>query len=49
MSTMDANDGTPGSLGNPDKGIYEPHFIVLEDGGLAPRIYIYVVILERCF
>jgi len=35
MSTIDANEGKPGELGHPDKGIYEPHFYFLEDGRLA--------------
>lgn len=35
ISTMDENHGAPGELGNPDKGIYEPHFILLDDGALA--------------
>lgn len=35
LSTLDANEGTAGSLGNPDKGIYEPHFQILNDGSLA--------------
>lgn len=35
LSTIDSNEGTPGSLGNPDKGMYEPHFSFLPDGRLA--------------
>ncbi|HEX7757180.1 MAG TPA: family 43 glycosylhydrolase [Niabella sp.] len=35
LSTIDANEGAPGSLGKPDKGIYEPHFYFLKDGQLA--------------
>lgn len=35
ISTIDANEGKPGELGNPDKGVYEPHFSLLEDGRLA--------------
>lgn len=35
LSTIDFNEGTPGSLGNPDKGVYEPHFGFLADGRLA--------------
>lgn len=35
LSTIDSNEGEPGSLGNPDKGIYEPHFDFLPDGRLA--------------
>ncbi|MGG1555379.1 family 16 glycoside hydrolase [Paenibacillus ferrarius] len=35
LSTIDENNGTPGSLGNPDKGVYEPHMGFLDDGSLA--------------
>jgi hypothetical protein len=28
-SDLDSNDGAPGALGNPDKGVYEPHFYQL--------------------
>jgi hypothetical protein len=35
LSQPDNNEGSPGSLGNPDKGIYEPHFCLLDDGSLA--------------
>ncbi len=35
VSTIDANEGTPGSLGKPDKGMYEPHFYPLDNGKLA--------------
>ncbi len=35
LSTIDANEGTPGSLGKPDKGMYEPHFYLLDNGKLA--------------
>lgn len=35
LSTIDSNEGSPGSLGNPDKGMYEPHFEFLSDGRLA--------------
>ncbi|WP_248927241.1 family 16 glycoside hydrolase [Paenibacillus hamazuiensis] len=35
LSTIDENNGTPGSLGNPDKGVYEPHMGFLNDGSLA--------------
>lgn len=35
LSLIDGNEGAPGSLGNPDKGVYEPHCILLEDGRLA--------------
>lgn len=34
-STIDANEGKPGELGKPDKGVYEPHFYLLHDGRLA--------------
>ena len=34
-SMIDANEGTPGSLGNPDKGVYEPHFYFLPNNELA--------------
>lgn len=35
ISTIDLNEGKPGELGHPDKGIYEPHFYFLDDGRLA--------------
>jgi len=35
FSVIDSIAGEPGSLGNPDKGIYEPHFNFLDDGRLA--------------
>lgn len=35
ISSIDHNEGPEGSLGNPDKGIYEPHFTFLKDGRLA--------------
>jgi hypothetical protein len=35
LSTIDANEGRPGELGEPDKGVYEPHFYQLDDGTLA--------------
>ncbi|MBZ4191034.1 family 43 glycosylhydrolase [Niabella beijingensis] len=35
LSIIDANEGAPGTLGKPDKGIYEPHFYFLKDGRLA--------------
>jgi hypothetical protein len=35
LSQADANEGFPGSLGNPDKGVYEPDFCLLDDGTLA--------------
>lgn len=34
-SMIDAAEGTPGSLGKPDKGIYEPHMAFLADGRLS--------------
>ncbi|WP_420149460.1 sialidase family protein [Spirosoma sp.] len=34
-SMIDAAEGTPGSLGKPDKGIYEPHMGFLADGRLS--------------
>jgi hypothetical protein len=34
-SVFDSTAGTPGSLGHPDKGIYEPHLYYLSDGRLA--------------
>lgn len=35
ISVIDSNEGKPGELSNPDKGMYEPHFIFLKDGRLA--------------
>jgi len=35
LSIIDANEGKTGSLFNPDKGIYEPHFYILDDGRLS--------------
>jgi hypothetical protein len=35
ISIIDANEGKPGELGDPDKGVYEPHFCFLKDGRLA--------------
>jgi hypothetical protein len=35
ISVIDSNEGKPGELGHPDKGIYEPHFHLLDDGRLA--------------
>lgn len=35
VSTIDSNVGSPGALGNPDKGMYEPHLGLLTDGRLA--------------
>lgn len=35
VSTIDSNEGKGGELGHPDKGIYEPHFYILDDGRLS--------------
>jgi hypothetical protein len=35
LSRPDGNEGFPGNLGNPDKGVYEPHFCLLDGGTLA--------------
>ncbi|NQX61586.1 family 16 glycoside hydrolase [Paenibacillus qinlingensis] len=35
LSTIDEKTGAPGTLGNPDKGVYEPHMQILSDGTLA--------------
>src|SRR3954468_13632713 len=35
FSTIDSNEGKPGELGHPDKGIYEPHMYLLDDGRLS--------------
>ena len=35
LSIIDANEGQPGTLGKPDKGIYEPHLYILDDGKLS--------------
>lgn len=35
LSVIDQNEGKPGALGKPDKGIYEPHFYFLNDGRLS--------------
>lgn len=35
LSTIDTNEGKPGELGHPDKGIYEPHFYILDNGNLS--------------
>ena len=35
LSMIDENNGPPGALGNPDKGMYEPHFFFLDDGSLS--------------
>jgi hypothetical protein len=34
-SVFDSTAGAPGTLGHPDKGIYEPHLYYLSDGRLA--------------
>lgn len=34
-SMIDENNGAPQSLGNPDKGMYEPHLELLRDGRVA--------------
>jgi len=34
-SDIDSNEGIPGALGNPDKGVYEPHFYQLSPTLLA--------------
>ncbi len=35
LSTIDSNEGIPGSLGTPDKGVYEPHFYILDNGDVG--------------
>jgi hypothetical protein len=35
LSTIDENHGAPGELGNPDKGVYEPHIGLLHNGEIA--------------
>ncbi|WP_254639317.1 family 16 glycoside hydrolase [Cohnella sp. GbtcB17] len=35
LSTIDQNNGAPGALGNPDKGVYEPHMQLLDNGSVA--------------
>lgn len=35
ISTIDSNEGKPGELGNPDKGVYEPHILQLDNGNLT--------------
>jgi len=35
LSMIDEANGPPGTLGTPDKGIYEPHFYRLDDGRLS--------------
>ena len=34
-SNLDSNEGKPGELGHPDKGVYEPHFYLLDNHTLA--------------
>lgn len=35
ISTIDSAEGAAGTLGNPDKGLYEPHMGFLDDGRIA--------------
>lgn len=35
LSIIDEKNGAPGSLGNPDKGVYEPHLYYLENGDIS--------------
>lgn len=35
LSMIDRNEGVPGELGNPDRGIYEPHMVFLDEKTLA--------------
>ena len=35
ISTIDANEGKPGELGHPDKGVYEPHILQMDNGDLS--------------
>ncbi len=35
LSIIEQAQGKPGELGHPDKGVYEPHFYLLDDGRLA--------------
>jgi hypothetical protein len=35
ISMIDSNEGKPGELGKPDKGVYEPHLYLLDDGRVA--------------
>lgn len=35
LSTVDENHGLPGELGNPDKGVYEPHIDYISENELA--------------
>ncbi|WP_320930344.1 exo-alpha-sialidase [Hungatella sp.] len=46
-SILDERNGAPGSLGNPDKGMYEPHFYRLADGRLSVMYANEVHVTER--
>jgi Neuraminidase (sialidase) len=35
LSSLDSNEGKPGELGTPDKGVYEPHFYQITPGILG--------------
>lgn len=35
IGVIDANEGKPGELGNPDKGVYEPHLLQMDNGDIA--------------
>lgn len=35
LSSIDSNEGKPGELGMPDKGVYEPHFYQISPGVLG--------------
>jgi hypothetical protein len=35
LSIIDRNEGKPGELGKPDKGLYEPHLYLLDNGKVA--------------
>ncbi len=35
LSVIDENHGEVGSLGNPDNGVYEPHFYKLDNGSIS--------------
>ncbi|MBV4359951.1 sialidase/neuraminidase family protein [Pinibacter aurantiacus] len=35
VSIIDQNEGRPGELGKPDKGVYEPHMYFLDNGKLS--------------
>ncbi|THF80376.1 sialidase family protein [Cohnella fermenti] len=35
LSLIDSNEGEPGELGNPDRGVYETHFCQLDNGDLG--------------